>query len=85
MLDELGATIKAEIKKLPKYQQPAAILILDSEFTVENGELTSNLKLKRKIIVEKNSGKIALVYQYMDGAGRPAALTFYDREIVIAY
>ena len=85
ILDKLAATILAVVKELPGYQQPAAVLISDSEFTVETGELTSNLKLKRNIIEDRNDDKIELIYQYLEGEGKSDALYFYDAGIVMAY
>lgn len=54
------ATVNA---KLPPYETIKKFIILPREFSVEGGELTPTLKLKRKVIVEKYHEKIDSLYQ----------------------
>ncbi len=55
--------IAAVNAKLPPYETIKKFVILPREFSVEGGELTPTLKLKRKVIVEKYYEKIDSLYQ----------------------
>lgn len=57
--------------KLPPYETIKKFVILPREFSVEGGELTPTLKLKRKVILEKYREKIDSLYQ---AAGTGAAI-----------
>ena len=53
------ATVNA---KLPPYETIKKFVILPRDFSVEGGELTPTLKLKRKVIIEKYQDKINSLY-----------------------
>jgi long-chain acyl-CoA synthetase len=48
--------------RLPSYETIKKFVILSHDFTIEGGELTPTLKLKRKIIIEKYREKIDQLY-----------------------
>ncbi|MEK7831259.1 MAG: AMP-binding protein, partial [Acidobacteriota bacterium] len=60
------ALIESEIERqcaeLSKYEKIKAVLLLDSELTVESGELTPTLKVKRRVVVEKHKKAIDQLY-----------------------
>jgi long-subunit acyl-CoA synthetase (AMP-forming) len=47
---------------LQGYLQPAGLLTTGKPFTIDNAELTANLKIRRKIIAEKFQDAIASLY-----------------------
>lgn len=49
-------------KPLAKYERVRKFVLLDAPFTIESGELTPTLKLKRKVIEEKHRGLIEGFY-----------------------
>ena len=54
--------------KRPPYETIKKFILLPRDFSVEGGELTPTLKLKRKVIVEKYQEKINALY-HADGSG----------------
>ncbi len=60
---ELVAHIRA---RLSRHEQPAAALILAQPFTVDGGELTPNLKLRRAEIERKYATATEALYQCLD-------------------
>jgi len=50
------------MQQLPRYEQPAGFLVLRNGFSIEGGELTSNLKLRRRVIEEKYLSYIDKLY-----------------------
>ena len=49
-------------KPLAKYERVRKFALLDTPFTIESGELTPTLKLKRKVIEEKHKELIDSFY-----------------------
>lgn len=47
---EISKTVKEKLHALPRHEQLGGILIIDRPFSIEEGELTANLKLKRSAI-----------------------------------
>lgn len=45
--------VREAVALLPKHERPQAVLLITRPFTVSGGELTSNLKLRRRAIEEK--------------------------------
>jgi long-chain acyl-CoA synthetase len=53
-------------RKLASYEKVRKFTILDKPFTVEGGEMTPSLKLKRKVIEQRYSDLIEEMYQGLD-------------------
>jgi long-chain acyl-CoA synthetase len=58
--------IETEVNKhtneLSQYEKIKGVLLLPRELTVESGELTPTLKVKRRVVVEKNKKQIDQLY-----------------------
>jgi long-chain acyl-CoA synthetase len=56
-LPDVQAKVEREVmsmlRELAKYETPKKVLLLERDFTIESGELTPTLKVKRRVI-EKN-------------------------------
>lgn len=50
-------------EKLPPWEKIKKFALLDAEFSIQTGELTPSLKLKRRVIHEKFSDRIARIYE----------------------
>jgi long-chain acyl-CoA synthetase len=58
------------VEPLPPYQHPAGFIVTDQPFTIEGGELTSNLKIRRKRVAEKYDHTIKKLYSLFEAAGK---------------
>jgi long-chain acyl-CoA synthetase len=47
---------------LSQYERPKKIAVIDQEFTIESGELTPSMKVKRKVVIEKFKDVIDALY-----------------------
>ncbi len=65
--DEVKKRIWKEVEELNskfgRWEQVKKITLLPKEFTIDGGELTPTLKLKRKIILEKYAKEISEIYE----------------------
>jgi len=63
---KIVSLIEKEVEKhtadLSQYEKIKAVLLLARELTVEGGELTPTLKVKRRVVVEKNKKQIDQLY-----------------------
>jgi long-chain acyl-CoA synthetase len=63
---KITSLIEIEVERftydLSQYEKVKAVLLLDRELTVESGELTPTLKVKRRIVVEKYKKQIDQLY-----------------------
>ncbi len=64
IIDRFEKEISFYNKQFGHWEQLKKFKLLSEEFTVENGELTPTLKLKRKIILDKNKGLLSEIYNY---------------------
>jgi long-chain acyl-CoA synthetase len=55
--------IEALTPNLAKYEQVKKVALLENEFTIEGGELTPTLKVKRRVIDEKYRDVIEELYR----------------------
>ena len=53
-------------KSLAPYEQLKRVAILDKEWSIESGELTPKMSLKRKVIKEKNAEAIHKIFAVED-------------------
>ena len=58
----IGAEIERLTENLAQYERPKRFALIDRDFTVEGGELTHALKLKRRVVLQKYSDTIAQLY-----------------------
>jgi long-chain acyl-CoA synthetase len=65
-LERIRVAVADSVKPLPSYKRPGGILILCRSFTPQTGELTANLKLKRKVIEAKYQVAIDALYTAID-------------------
>ena len=83
LLDKALETIAEDVTKtcagLPAHQRPAGVVVMRSAFSIAGGELTSNLKLKRKSIEEKY--RIAIDELYAALAKNPQRASCLVREV----
>ena len=56
-------TIAEATKDLARYEQVKTFALLADEFTVDDGELTPTLKVRRKIVNERYADRIAAMYE----------------------
>lgn len=73
-LVSLRKNLEEEVASLPSQQRPAGILITMDPFTIAGGELTANLKLRRKNVEQKYQKQIERMYQKMEKSDRTAEL-----------
>ena len=62
VIEKLDREVRGEMKGLAKFESPKKIALLEHEFTIEGGELTPSLKVKRRVINEKYKGVIDRLY-----------------------
>ena len=62
IIDLIERQISAATAKLAKYETVKKIVLLENELTVEGGELTPTLKIKRRVVNEKYKDLIDKIY-----------------------
>jgi len=64
---EVVTKIEAEVMgcfgELASYEIPKKVLIIENDFSIEAGELTPTLKVKRKVVEEKYKDRIEAMYR----------------------
>ena len=63
MLEKFQQIVQDTCKDFGKWEQVKRFHLLDKEWTIEGGELTQKLSLKRKVILEKNKDAIEEIYR----------------------
>jgi long-chain acyl-CoA synthetase len=62
VIDKLDREVRSEMVGLAKFEAPKKIALLEHEFTIEGGELTPKLSVKRRVINDKYKGLIDALY-----------------------
>jgi long-chain acyl-CoA synthetase len=60
--------LRAHLSKLGRHERPLAIALLDQPFSLEQGEITSNLKLRRTVIEAHHLNLIDRMYKVLEGS-----------------
>jgi long-chain acyl-CoA synthetase len=83
---QMELDVTSVLADLPSHQQLAGLLLLPpGTFSVKGGELTTNLKLRRKCVAEKYAPAIDQLGAAIDsGSPRPVVLAFADLEAAAA-
>ena len=76
-LPEVEAHLAAEagknLRDLARFEVPKRFLILPRDFSIETGELTPKLSIRRKLVEQRNADRIAAVYAEAEaGSDHPA-------------
>lgn len=62
----LAVAIGEKLKQVAEHERPTAIGVIEHPFSIERGELTSNLKLRRSVIEEMHTQVIQRMYGLLD-------------------
>ncbi|MFW6314860.1 MAG: AMP-dependent synthetase/ligase [Desulfohalobiaceae bacterium] len=68
-LEHIRQQVHKHLQDLPQYQRPAGLIVTQEQFTVQGGELTANLKMRRKVIEDKYASHIQALYQALEAGG----------------
>jgi long-chain acyl-CoA synthetase len=60
---KIDREVRMTLRDLAQFEMPKKLLILPREFTVESGELTPTLKVKRRIVEDHNRTAIEALYR----------------------
>ncbi len=60
---KIETEVMGTLRDLASYEMPKKLLLLDHDFTIEGGELTPTLKVKRRIVEEKHQARIDALYE----------------------
>jgi len=58
--------VMSTLRDLAKFETPKKVLLLESDFTIESGELTPTLKVKRRVVEQHYKDKIDAAYAAED-------------------
>jgi long-chain acyl-CoA synthetase len=62
VIEKMDREVRAQMVGLAKFESPKKIALLEHEFTIDGGELTPKLSVKRRVINEKYKGVIDALY-----------------------
>jgi long-chain acyl-CoA synthetase len=63
IIDLFERQIESLTPDLAKYEKVKRVALLENEFTIEGGELTPTLKVKRRVVDEKFRNVIDSIYE----------------------
>ena len=63
ILDLFQRQVDARTQDLAQYEKVKRIALLENELTIEGGELTPTLKVKRRVVDEKYKDVIDRIYE----------------------
>jgi long-chain acyl-CoA synthetase len=69
IIDLFERQVAAQTPDLAQYERVKKIALLENEFTIEGGELTPTMKVKRRVIDEKYRALISRIYEEAEVAG----------------
>jgi long-chain acyl-CoA synthetase len=65
--------VLARVASCARYERPKRILLSGRQFTVEGGELTPTLKIKRRVIEKRYADRIDEIYRQVEAEAEPCA------------
>jgi long-chain acyl-CoA synthetase len=81
--DNLAQEILLKEQGLAPYERISGCILVKEPFTVQGGELTPNLKLRRAVIEAKHAAAIERLYQELDRIGKSESALSKEREPLI--
>ncbi len=71
VLDLLQRQVDAQCEQLSQFERPKRVALIEREFTIEGGEMTPTLKIKRRVIDEKYRDVIERLYAEAQRQSQP--------------
>lgn len=68
IIELIESEVASQTSEFSQFEKIKAVLLLDREMTVESGELTPTLKVKRRVVVEKHKKAIDHLYHEKEEA-----------------
>ena len=65
--------VLSRVSSCARHERPKRILLTGSQFTVEGGELTPTLKVKRRVIEQRYAARIEEIYRLVEAEAEPCA------------
>jgi long-chain acyl-CoA synthetase len=65
--------VLARVETCARHERPKRVLLVGRPFTVEGGELTPTLKVKRRVIEQRYADRIEEVYRQVEAEAEPCA------------
>ena len=62
MRKKLEREVRKTLRDLAQYEMPKKLLLLSNEFSVETGELTPKLSVRRRVVEERHREAIESLY-----------------------
>jgi long-chain acyl-CoA synthetase len=62
VIDKLEREARSSFRDLAQFETPKKFLILADDFTIEGGELTPKMSVRRKVVLERHAEAIAELY-----------------------
>jgi long-chain acyl-CoA synthetase len=59
---KMEAEVQTTLRDLARFEQPKKVVLLPHDFTVEAGELTPTLKVKRRVVEERHRAVVEALY-----------------------
>ena len=60
--DQLEREARKSLRDLAQFETPKKFLFIPNDFTIESGELTPTMKVKRKVVEEHYRNQIEALY-----------------------
>lgn len=67
----MGEEVLSRTSSCARHERPKRVLITGSQFTVEGGELTPTLKVKRRVIEQRYADRIEEIYRLVEAEAEP--------------
>ena len=67
VIEKMDREVRGEMSGLAKFESPKKIALIEQEFTIDGGELTPKLSVKRRVINDKYKGVIDALYDDSTG------------------
>ena len=74
----LKQDVAAVIQDIAAYQRPAGVLIMRQRLTIEGGELTTNLKLRRKAVETKYEEALGRLFTVVERSKADDELVLHE-------
>jgi len=69
---QMASEARKNLRDLAQFEVPKKFLVLARDFSIETGELTPKLSVRRKVVEEHYAGRIEALYADAEAHGHPA-------------